>query len=80
MVEGRGVSLTETATRYSWEFTHQALPSSFYSRSYFYSFLPANISIHPLSQRKRIVRSCPHFTEEKGKMILFPAWRFIRKF
>lgn len=37
----------------------------------FYSFLPTDVSIYPLSQRKMIARSYPLSREEKRKLILF---------
>lgn len=60
----REVDLTGAAARSSLGFTRQA---PFIRNPIFIPPYPANISIHPLSQRKLIVRSCPLFTEEKGK-------------
>lgn len=70
----------EAVTPDSLRFTHQAFQAPFIYSPIFIPPHPANISIHPLSQRKHIVRSCPLFTEEEGKMILVPTLRFIRKF
>jgi hypothetical protein len=45
----------------------------------FYSFLPTDISIYPLSQRKMIARSYPLFREEKRKLILFSCSELCQK-
>lgn len=45
----------------------------------FYSFLPTDISIYPLSQRKMIARSYPLFHEEKRKIILFSCSELCQK-
>lgn len=59
--------MTVAAIHDSLGFTRQALPSSFYLQSSFNSFLPSK-HLNPSSfTKKLIVRSCPLFTEEKGK-------------
>lgn len=71
VVEGRGFSLTEAATRSSGGFTRQALPSFFYSRSYFYSFPPCKHLNSSSFTKKVYCKVLPsfHWRERKNDIV-----------